>query len=142
MSTPSSIFGIIMQTTYTAAYLAHITACPFVAVSIKAILSRTHPHVLRCHCTHKSPTCAPTLCDPSHTHIFIRRFCLQILRAVIETAAPAEDEMEGLPGVWQAGGAGSGGGVSTNEGHRGKKVDIEAIRLDRVSCIAVPTSSR
>lgn len=64
--------------------------------------------------------------------IALKRFGLQILRAVIETAPPAGDGTEGLPGVWQAGG-GMGSGVSANEGRRGKKVDEEAIRVDRVS---------
>lgn len=78
--------------------------------------------------------------DPSHfkpsadagPENALKRFGLQILRAVIETAPPAGDGAEGLPGVWQAGG-GAGSSVSANEGRRGRSVDEEAIRLDRVS---------
>lgn len=46
------------------------------------------------------------------------------------------DGVEGLPGVWQAGGgAGSGGGVSTNEGRRGKKVDEDAKKRNQVGWV-------
>lgn len=77
--------------------------------------------------------------DPSHLkpsadagpEYALKRFGLQILRAVIETAPPAGDGTEGLPGVWQAGG-GAGSSISSNEGRRGRRVDEEAIRVDRV----------
>lgn len=65
--------------------------------------------------------------------IALKRFGLQILRAVIETAPPMGDGSEGLPGVWQAG-SGAGSGVGTTEGRRGRNVDEETIRLNRVSC--------
>ena len=64
--------------------------------------------------------------------IALKRFGLQILRAVIETAPPEGDGAKGLPGMWQAGG-GAGSGVSANEGPGGRKGDDEAMQLARVS---------
>lgn len=68
----------------------------------------------------------------SGSEIAVKRFGLQVLRAVIETAPPEGDGSKGLPGMWQAGG-GAGSGVSVNEGRTGRKVDEEAILLARVS---------
>lgn len=52
---------------------------------------------------------------------------------MIETAPPVGDGADGLWGVWQPGsGAGSGGGVSTNEGRRGKEEDDKAKKRDQV----------
>ncbi|CAN0526825.1 unnamed protein product, partial [Ectocarpus sp. 12 AP-2014] len=71
----------------------------------------------------------PPSSSSAFAEIGLKRFGLHILRAVIETAPPVGDGSEGLPGMWQAGGgADGGGGVSTNEGKRGRKVDEDAIR--------------
>lgn len=67
----------------------------------------------------------------SDPDVVLKRFGLQILRAVIVNAPPVGDGTGGLPGVWQAGGA-TGSGVS-REAKRGRKLDEKAIRLDRVS---------
>lgn len=70
--------------------------------------------------------------DDAGPEIALKRFGLQILRAVIETAPPEGDGAKGLPGMWQAGG-GAGSGVTANDGRGGQKVDEEAIKLARVS---------
>ncbi|CAN0165193.1 unnamed protein product, partial [Scytosiphon promiscuus] len=79
-----------------------------------------------------SSASSPSAGEAGPAEIALKRFGLQIIRAVIATAPPAGDGAEGLPGMWQAGGGADGdGGVSTNAGRRGREVDEEARRLDR-----------
>lgn len=54
--------------------------------------------------------------------VALKRFGLQILRAIIDMAPSVGDGSESLPGIWQAGG-GQGGGIGSSEGRRGRLID-------------------
>lgn len=63
--------------------------------------------------------------------VTLKRFGLQILRAIIETAPSIGDGSESLPGIWQAGG-GQGSGIGNSEGRRGRLIDEVAIWPNKI----------